>query len=58
MTLAKSETKNATSLYVTKCIRENGRRITKIVEKLGTATELAEKLRRDNAIKTAAANNH
>jgi hypothetical protein len=36
MTLAKSQTKNAMSLYVTKCVREDGRRTTKVVEKLGT----------------------
>jgi transposase len=44
MTLSKSESKNATSLYVTKSIRENGRRTTKVVEKLGTIAELKEKL--------------
>ena len=44
MTLARSESKNATSLYVTKSIRENGRRTTKVIEKLGTVAELEKKL--------------
>ena len=34
MTLTLSKSKNATSLYVTKCFRENGRRTTKVIEKL------------------------
>jgi transposase len=32
------------SLYVTKCVRENGKRTTKIIEKLGTVAELEKKL--------------
>jgi len=40
MTLAKSQSKNATSLYVTKCVRENGKRTTKVIEKIGTVAEL------------------
>ena len=44
MTLVKSESKNATSLYVTKSIRVNGRPTTKVIEKLGTVAELKEKL--------------
>ena len=44
MTLTKSVSKNATSLYATKSIRENGRRSTKVIEKLGTVAELREKL--------------
>ena len=43
MTLNKSQSKNATSLYVTKCVRENGRRTTKVIEKLGTVAELKAK---------------
>ena len=42
MTLTKSVSKNATSLYVTKCVRENGKRTTKVVEKLGTVAELTK----------------
>ena len=53
MTLSKSESKNATSLYVTKCIRENGRRTTKVVEKLGTVAELAKKLNGQDPIQWA-----
>jgi len=44
MTLCKSTSKNATSLYVTKCVRENGERTTKVIEKLGTVAELGVKL--------------
>jgi len=44
MTLSKSVSKNATSLYVTKCVRENGKRTTKVIEKLGTIAELEKKL--------------
>lgn len=40
MTILKSESQNATSLYVVKSIRENGKRTSKIVEKLGTVAEL------------------
>jgi len=44
MTLVKSESKNATSLYVTKGYRKNGVPTTKIVEKLGTVADLQKKL--------------
>ncbi len=44
MTLTKSSSKNSTSLYVTKSVRENGRKFSKVVEKLGTIDELKEKL--------------
>jgi len=44
MTLSFSYSKNATSLYVTKCIRENGKRTTKVIEKLGTIADLKKKL--------------
>jgi len=44
MTLTKSQSKNSTSLYVTKSVRENGRKRSKVIEKLGTVAELKEKL--------------
>jgi len=44
MTLTFSKSKNATSIYVTKCVYENGKRSSKIVEKLGTVTELQKNL--------------
>jgi len=44
MTLVKSESKNATSLYVTKGFRKNGAPTTRIVEKLGTVADLQKKL--------------
>jgi len=44
MTLVKSESKNATSFYVTKGFRKNGAPITGIVEKLGTVADLQKKL--------------
>ncbi len=44
MTILKSESQNATSLYVVKSIRENGKRTSKIVEKLGTVAELEKRL--------------
>jgi hypothetical protein len=44
MTLAISKSKNAMSLYVTKTVRENGRRTTKVIEKLGTVEDLRKKL--------------
>ena len=44
MRLCVSRSKNAASLYITKSIYENGRRSTKVVEKLGTYAELKEKL--------------
>ena len=44
MHLGMSKSKNSTSLYVLKSTYENGFHSTKIVEKLGTVEELAEKL--------------
>lgn len=44
MRLQTSESKNATSFYVTKSVYNNGTRSTKIVEKLGTYAELKSKL--------------
>lgn len=44
MRLQISETKNASSFYVVKSIYENGKRSTRVVEKLGTRVELEEKL--------------
>jgi len=44
MTLSKSESANATSLYMTKSIRVNGVPTSKVVEHLGTIAELKEKL--------------
>ncbi|MGB9840986.1 IS1634 family transposase [Thermovenabulum sp.] len=44
MRLCISKSKNSASLYITKSIYENGRRTTKVVEKLGTYAELKEKL--------------
>ncbi|OXT07879.1 hypothetical protein CE561_05955, partial [Thermoanaerobacterium thermosaccharolyticum] len=53
MRLCISRSKNAASLYVTKSIYENGRRSTKVVEKLGTYTELKEKLEGQDPIEWA-----
>jgi Transposase len=44
MTLSKSVSKNATSLYVTKSMRVNGITTSKVIEKLGTVAELEKKL--------------
>lgn len=44
MTLTLSKSRNATSFYVTKCVYKNGKRSSKIVEKLGTEAELKNKL--------------
>lgn len=44
MRLSVSKSKNSTSLYVIQSIYENGRRSTKVVEKLGTVSELEQKL--------------
>jgi len=44
MTLTQSKSKNSTSLYVTKSVRENGKKKSKVIEKLGTIAELKEKL--------------
>ncbi len=44
MRLKISKSKNASSLYVIKSIYKNGKRTSKIVEKLGTYAELQEQL--------------
>ena len=44
MTLTKSSSKNSTSLYVTKSVREDGKKRSKVVEKLGTVAELEKTL--------------
>ncbi len=44
MRLQTSESKNATSFYITKSVYNNGTRSTKIIEKLGTYAELKIKL--------------
>ena len=44
MRLKLTESKNATSLYVIKSVTVNGKRTTKIVEKLGTFAALQKKL--------------
>jgi transposase len=44
MTLTKSKSKNSTSLYITKSIRENGQKRSIVVEKLGTVAELSKTL--------------
>ena len=44
MRLSISKSKNATSLYVIQSVYEKGKRSTKVVEKLGTLTELQQKL--------------
>ena len=43
MTLTKSQSKNSISLYVTKSVRENGKKFSKVIEKLGTVAELEAK---------------
>ena len=53
MTLTLSKSKNSTSLYVTKCIYKNGKRSSKIVEKLGTVAELEKKLNGQDPIEWA-----
>jgi len=44
MTLTFSKSKNATSIYVTKCVYKNGKRSSEIVEKLGTLAALQKSL--------------
>ena len=44
MNLSKSVSKNSISLYVTKSFRENGKKTSKVIEKLGTVAQLREKL--------------
>jgi transposase len=53
MTLTKSSSKNSTSLYVTKSVRENGKKKSKVIEKLGTVAELEKKLNGRNPIEWA-----
>ena len=53
MRLCISKSKNASSLYVTKSIYVNRKRSTKVVEKLGTVTELEKKLGGEDPIEWA-----
>lgn len=53
MRLSISKSKNAASLYVIKSIYDNGKRSTKVVEKLGTLTELQQKLNGEDPIEWA-----
>lgn len=53
MRLCISKSKNASSLYVTKSIYENGKRSTKVVEKLGTYAELEKNLNGQDPIEWA-----
>lgn len=53
MRLKISESKNAKSLYVIKSVYKNGKRTTKIVEKLGTFRALEEKLKGEDPIEWA-----
>lgn len=53
MRLSVSKSKNSTSLYVKEDVVVDGRRTTKIVEKLGTAEELKEKLNGKDPIEWA-----
>ena len=55
MRLKISKSKNASSLYVIKSTYENGKHSSKIVEKLGTYTELQEKLNGEDPIEWAKA---
>ncbi|KJS10503.1 MAG: transposase, partial [Peptococcaceae bacterium BRH_c8a] len=55
MRLSISKSKNATSLYVIQSVYENGKRSTRVVEKLGTVAELQEKLNGQEPIKWAKA---
>ena len=48
MRLKITKSKNAASLYVIKDVIRNGKRTTKIVEKLGTLEELKKKLKNEN----------
>lgn len=50
MRLQVVKSKNAASLYVVKSIFENGKRSSKVVEKLGTFAELQKKLDGDDPI--------
>lgn len=53
MKLTISKSKNSTSLYVAKSMYVNGTRTSKIVEKLGTVTELKKKLNGQDPIEWA-----
>lgn len=53
MRLSISKSKNATSLYVIQSIYENGKRSTRVVEKLGTVAELQQKLNGQDPIEWA-----
>lgn len=53
MRLSISKSKNATSLYVIQSVYENGKRSTKVVEKLGTVAELQQKLNGQEPIEWA-----
>ena len=50
MRLKITKSKNAASLYVIKDVIRNGKRTTKIVEKLGTLEELKKKLKNEDSI--------
>lgn len=53
MRLSISKSKNATSYYVIKSIYENGKKSTRVVEKLGTAEELEKKLNGQDIVEWA-----
>jgi len=53
MRLSISKSKNATSLYVIQSVYENGKRSTRVVEKLGTLAELQKKLNGRDTIEWA-----
>lgn len=53
MRLSISKSKNSTSLYVIKSTYENGKHSSKIVEKLGTVSELSKKLNGQDPIEWA-----
>lgn len=53
MRLSLSRSKNATSLYVIKDVIEKNKRTTKIIEKLGTITELEKKLNGQDPVEWA-----
>ena len=50
MRLKITKSKNAASLYVIKDVIRNGKRTTKVVEKLGTLEELKKKLKNEDPI--------
>lgn len=50
MRLKITKSKNSASLYVIKDVIRNGKRTTKIVEKLGTLEELKKKLKNEDPI--------